>query len=412
MTQTKVLVILAGMSLSAAAFAGGPEAELRADAANRASFSSAAAGAGYNDMAFWVSDGGNNTLHAGGTTVFRYNLSLRDEDATSDTDDLTHGFNMPTNRIRFWGTIWDKALSFKIQGNFSDENPGGGAFVMEDAYGAYAFDNNFTLMWGQFKAPLNRADLVDNEFQLSMDRSIASAVFGAGYTQGIAGMHQTDQFRLTVGLHDGAFSQNTDFTAEAADYAIIARVDVQAMGNNWNRWNDYTSFKSATEDGLLIGGAINWQSGGETGGTTDADNLNATIDVSFESKGWHVEAAGYWAHVDVGGADFDNFGAELGGGFFFSDQCEGFARWDFIMLDDDVFGGDNDMHFITAGINYYVSPESHSAKLTVQGAYAVNETTNLFDPSSGLVSSNTRYGFLGQSEDGEFTLGGQMLVMW
>ena len=410
MTQTKVLLFVAGMSFSAVAFAGNPE--LQADAANRASLS-AAAGAGW-DNNFWISDGGNNSLHIGGTTTFRYNLTIRDEDFAGDQDDFTHGFNSPNNRLRFWGTIWDKALSYKIQGNFSSENPGGGGFTLEDAWGQYDFGNNFTLGWGQWKAPLNRADIVDNEFQMSADRSLASAAFSAGYTQGIAGVYTSDMVKVTGGFHDGASSQNSDFNSGAeADYAVLLRVDVQAMGNDWNRWNDYTSWKSAKDNGLLIGGALNWQSGGETGGTADVDALNYTVDVSFEGQGWGIWAAVYGAHIDAGGGgDIDNFAAEIGGSFFFTEQLEGFARWDGFFLDDEAFGGDTDIHFATVGINYYLSPESHAAKFTGQFGYAFNETTNLFDPSSGLISDSTRYGFLGQGEDGEWALTLQMQVMF
>lgn len=409
MTQTKAILFVAGLSLSTLAYAG--DAEVRADAANRTSFS-AAAGGGWEKGAFFVSDGGNNTLHAGGTTQFRYNMSFRDEDSAGSQDDFTHGFNMPTERIRFWGTIWDKNFHYKIEGNFSDENPGGGTFALEDAFGMYDFGNGFAVKWGQQKLPLNRADIVDNEYQLSADRSIASAVFSGGYVQGIEGIYTSDQVKVSFGFHDGTFSQNTDFTSGSeADYALNARVDVQAMGTDWSRWNDYTSWKSAADNALLIGAAFNWQSGGETGFTTDVDVMNATIDISYESKGWHVEAAGYWAHVDPGTADFDNFGFEIGGGFFFNDQLEGFARWDGVFLDDDAFGGDTDMNFLTAGVNYYVSPESHAAKFTGQVSYAFNETDNIFG-SGGLVSNPSRYGYLGQTDDGEFCVTLQMQIVF
>lgn len=408
MTQTKVLLIVAGLGLSAQAFAG-DVAELQADAANRTSLS-AAAGAGW-DKNFWISDGGNNSLHVGGTIQTRFNASLRDDSVVGDQDDFTTGFNAPTERIRFWGTIWDKALGYKIQGNFSSENPGGGVFTLEDAFGTYDFGNNFVMGWGQWKLPLNRADIVDNEFQQSADRSIASMVFSGTYVQGINGVYTSDMVKVSGGFHDGMSTANTDFTSGSeADYALNVRVDVQAMGNDWDRWNDYTSWKSAKDNGLLIGGALNWQSGGETGGTADVDALNYTLDVSFEGQGWNLYAAGYGAHIDAGAGDIDNWGFEVGGGFFFTEQFEAFGRWDGILLDDDAFAGDTDMHFLTVGMNYYVSPESHAAKFTAQVAYSFNETTNLF--GGGLVSSDTRTGFLGQADDGEFAITLQMQVMF
>ncbi|GJQ29147.1 MAG: hypothetical protein HBSAPP03_10310 [Phycisphaerae bacterium] len=408
MSQTKLISIVAGMAVTGVAFAGN-DAELRADAAGRTS--ALAPAAGYNNGFFEIGDGANNTLRFGGTTTWRWNMSFRDDEAVGDQNDYTHGFNAPVQRLRVHGTIWDKALSYKIQGNFSDENPGGGVFALEEAWGAYDLENGVTIRWGQQSLGLHRAQLVDQEFQQGMGRSLAYLAFSSGYVQGVQVHYSADMFRLIAGFHDGIGSQNSDFNSGAEmDYALNLRVEVQAMGNDWNRWNDFTSFKSAADNGLLIGAGINWQSGGETGGTPDVDALDYTVDFAFEGQGFNIFFAGYGQHIDAGGGgDADNFGLELGGGFFFSDQVEGFARWDWIIPDDDVFGDDSDCHFITAGVNYYMSPDSHAVKFTVQAAYALNETDVIFD---NFISSNTRTGFLGQDEDGEITFSAQGQVMW
>lgn len=409
MSQTKVLMIVAGMAFSGVAFGGSDE--LRADAAGRTS--ALAPAAGYTNGFFELGDGGNNNLRIGGTTTWRWNMSFRDDDSVGDQDDFTTGFNGPVQRLRFHGTIWDKALSYKIQGNFSDENPGGGLFALEEAWGAYDFGNGFVVTWGQQNLGLHRAQLVDAEFQRGMGRSIAYLTFASGYVQGVQVCYTADMFRVMGGFHDGIGSQNTDFTSGAeADYALNARVEVQAMGNDWKRWGDYASWKSAADNGLLIGGGVNWQSGGETGGTADVDAFDYTLDASFEGKGFDIYGAFYGQHIDpAGGSEIDNFGAEVGGGFFFSDQCDVFARWDGIFLDDDAFGGDTDIHFITVGSNYYLSPESHAVKFTGQIGYAFNDTTNLFG-GSGLISNSTTTGFLGQVEDGEIAVDVQAQVMF
>jgi hypothetical protein len=406
-----VLQIVAGMAVcvGSQAFAGGDHAEVLADAANRTSML-AQSGSGYNNGAFALTDGGNNTLNIGGTTQFRYNASFRDDSTVGDQEDFTHGFNGPTQRLRFWGTIWDSALSFKIEGNFSSENPGGGTFNLEDAWAAYTWDSGNAVYWGQQKLNLHRADIVDNEYQLSMDRSITSAVFSGGYVQGLSYHMNADQFHLAATLHDGIGSQNSDFTSGAeADFGVALRVEFAAMGTDWNRWADFTSWRSATDNALLIGGGINYQSGGETGGTADVDAWTGSVDVSFEGKGFNIFGAIYGAHIDTGGGDFENFGAELGAGFFLSDQAELFARGDYIMLDEDVFGGDEDQFFLTAGVNYYISPESHAVKFTGQVGYAFNDTSNIFG-GGGLVSDTTRYSYLGDTEEGEIAVGAQVQV--
>jgi hypothetical protein len=403
MSQTKVLSIVAGMAFSGVAFAG-TEMDLRADAAGRTS--ALAPAAGYNNGFFEIGDGANNTLRIGGTTTWRWNMSFRDDASVGDQDDYTHGFNGPVQRLRFHGTIWDKALSYWIQGNFSSENPGGGVFGLEEAWGQYDFENGVAVRWGQQNLGLHRAQLVDREFQQGMDRSIAYATFSSGYVQGVQVYYTADMVRVIGGFSDGIGSQNTDFTSGSeADWALNVRVEVQAMGNDWNRWKDITSFKSAADNGLLIGAGVNWQDGGETGGTADVSAIDYTIDAGFEGQGWNVFAALYGQHIDpAGGSEIDNFGGEVSAGFFVSDQFEIFGRWDGIFLDDDAFGGDTDCHFLTLGVNYYLSPDSHAVKFTAQAGYAFNDTTNLFGPG-GLISEPTRTGFLGDAEEGEIVFG-------
>lgn len=404
MSQTKLISIVAGMAFTSAALAG-YEMDLRADAAGRTS--ALAPAAGYTNGFFEVSDGANNTLRVGGTVTTRFNVSLRDDNSVGDPQDLSTGFNMPVTRLRFHGTIWDKALSYKIQGNFSDENPGGGTLGLEEAWGQYDFGNGFTVRWGQQNLALHRAQLVDREFQQGMDRSIAYTVFSSGYTQGVQIAWAADMVRVMGGFHDGIGSQNSDFTSGAeADYALNVRVEVQAMGNDWNRWNDITSFRSAADMGLLLGAGVNWQDGGETNATTDAQAFDFTVDAGLEGQGWNVFFAGYGQLIDAGGGDVENYGAELSAGFFFADQWEVFGRLDALFLDDAVFAGDNEIFFATLGLNYYMSPESHAVKFTAQAGYAFNDSTNI---APGFIG--TRQGFLGDSEEGEiqFALQGQVM---
>src|SRR5882724_10252207 len=119
MSQTKVLVFVAGAALSigAQAFAQNAnldqsrafQAELVADAGNRASLLQGGIG-GTSTYAgtFSIADAtGNNRLNIGGTEIFRYNGSFRDKNTQGDTNDQTFGFSLPVTRVRFWGNVWD-----------------------------------------------------------------------------------------------------------------------------------------------------------------------------------------------------------------------------------------------------------------------------------------------------------------
>jgi len=424
MSQTKVLVIVAGAALSTGvalaqnanldqsrAYAN----ELVADAGTRASLlqGGPAGGTTYAGT-FSIADGsGNNRLNFGGTEIFRYNADFRSKDSQGDQNDYTQGFNAPVNRIRFWGNVWDKALTFKVQGNWGGNSSDSQSFNLEDAYAMYTWDNGFSLKWGQFKLPILREVSVEDEFQQAMDRSVSSYAFSQGYSQGVLASYSADAFRVSVGFSDGINTGNTDFTSPAeADYAISARVDWKVMGADWERFNDFTSWRSAPDNALLIGAAAEWQTGGNTGFTSDVDSLLWTLDASWEGQGWNVFGSFSGAHVDpAGGTTTDNYAMCIQGGIFVSDQIELFARWDALFFDKDSGINPATMHFAAGGMNYYISPESHACKFTAQLGYAFNDTTAMFG-SGGLVEGNTRNSFLGDTENGEFAITGQMQVVW
>ncbi len=418
MSQTRVLALLAGAALSIGAPALAQNAnldndrafaaELAADAGNRSSLQGGGS-AGWDGKGFMITDGGGNTLYVGGDAQFRYFMNFRDEDSVGSNDDFTHGFTNGDVRLRTWGSIWSKELTYKVQGNFG----GDGGFTLEDAFGTYTFENGAYVTWGQFKAPLLWEDLVDDVYQLAMDRSLTSQIFGGGRTQGVAIGYQAEQFRIVGSFNDGARTDNTFYTSDSeADYALTARGEFMWAGS-WEQFNDFTSFRSSSEDlAGKVGAAVHWQDGGETGGTVDASLFVLTADVALEGKGWNAFAAIVWDSFEPeGGDNTDNFAAVVQGGIFLADQVEIFGRFDAIWLDDDLGGDDEDSYFLTVGVNYYVSPESHAAKFTAEFGWAFNETEEIVG-AGGLVGNSDGTGFLGQTEDNEIYFGAQMQVLY
>ena len=421
MSQTRVLVLLAGAALSIGAPALAQNAnldkdrayaaELVNDAGTRASLlQGGGGGAGHDSGGFNISDGsGNNQLYIGGAAQFRYQHNFRDEDAAGENNDFTHGFTNNNVRIWTWGHVWSKDLTYKIQMHH-DETDG---WNLEDAWGQYAFENGVGVRWGQYKAPVFREENIDSEKQLGIDRSNNNDVFTQGYSQALAVSYTSDSFRVVGAFSDGASTANTDFNSSAeADYALTLRADFKVAGSDWDRFNDFTSFRSQDSAGL-IGAAIHWQDSGETGGTSNPGQelLAYTIDASWEGAGWNVFGAftGLSTEIDNGGGDSDDFGGVLQGGVFVSDQCELFGRWDAIFWDED--SGIDDNHFFSLGSNYYISPESHAVKFTAQVTWAMNETG--FDDGAGNISTPfSNNSILGQTEDDEISLGFQMQFMF
>lgn len=434
MSQSRVLVLLAGAALSIGAPALAQNAglaqsnvnvaELNADSANRSSLLQGGGGtAGRDDNGFFISDGaGNNTMYFGGTIQFRYTLSFRDDDSVGDQDDFTHGFSNNTVRLRSFGNVWSKDYIYKLVGNFDSD----GGFYLEDAYAGYVYGEGFTIMAGQLKAPHLWESMVDNEYQLAGGRSVAGTYFGGGYTQALVVQYQSDAFRVIGAFGDGANTANTTYNSGAeADYALTLRVDVALAGTDWARFNDFTSWRSQEELAAKVGGSIHWQDGGETGGTSDVQILRYSLDGQVEGGGWNVFGAFMGEHIeqDATNIDGDNFGLLLQGGIFLADQFELFARVDAIFWDEDLVGQEQDDNwFLTVGANYYISPDSHAAKFTAEVGYSFNDSLILFAPDSDatdsiddagfLVGSGEDVRYLGQNDDGELYVGLQLQTMW
>ena len=453
MSQNRMLVMMAGAALSigASAFAQTANidqnraygAELVSDAASRTSLQG---GSGYDKNGFMIgSADGQNTLYVFGSAQIRYYADFADQgDGADNNNDFTHGFENRLTRIGVKGSVWDKNFTYQVRGEFGNT----GVFRLETGFAAYKWDNGFGVMAGQFKSPLFRESMIDNEYQLAVERSITDGFFGDSYSQGIQFTYAADAWRLWFGFTDGLNTANTPFNTGnsrsfitdrgEADYALNARAEFKVMGSNWERFDDFTSWKSSEDTGILIGVAGWWQDSGDTGGTGGVDaggeaipglqNLLYTVDVQFEGQGWNAFAAFLGTHQDTDTEDStstDDFGLVAQAGIFVTDQVELFGRYDGTYFDEDRLDpgtgeGAEDQHFITAGVNYYLSPESHAAKLTVDAIYAVERADGIFaagipddaDFSAGPLAGTTQYGLLGSPEDGEFALRVQLQVVY
>jgi hypothetical protein len=397
MVQSRTLVVVAGtLGFVASAFAG--NTDLVADAGARLSYQG---GGTYGAQGFNIADAsGNNRLTIGGAVQTRFNINVRDDSVVGDTNDLTTGFENSLTRLRASGTVGTSQLGYKVQATFSDLS--GGFAQIDDAYGTWDFQNGWNLKFGQFNLPVIREIMVGAEDHLGSDFSVSSVFFGQGYSQGIQAGYTGEQFRAMVAFSDGAGTANTTFESDLeSDYAFSLRLEGLLMGSNWNQFNTYTSWQSESGDSVLLGGAVHWQDGGETGGTLDNEVLLYTIDASWEGPGYNLTGAFYGNTIETPGASQDNLGAMIQGGFFFNDQFEGFARYEGFFLDNTVFTND-EANFAFVGVNYYVLPETNAAKFTAQLGYALDDTDELF--STPQLSGSNNNGFLGQATDGEWAI--------
>lgn len=548
MSQTRVLVLLAGAALSIGAPALAQNAnldkdrayaaELVNDAGSRASLlQGGGGGAGRDAKGFYITDGtGNNTLYIGGAAQFRYQHNFRDEtdgQGQNEDNDFTHGFSHRNVRLWWFGSVWSKDLTYMVKANLASTRTANAGFAgfdgdnsgvigddatdvlpnasnwdntegqdasaaFEDVWGNYAWDNGVSVKWGQFKLPIFREESINSEHLLGLDRSNNNDVFNQGYSQGVMITYTSDSFRMNAAFSDGAGyaaaanhevladrtpaladeyvvieendsvngTGNSTFDAgNEADFAVTLRGDVKFAGNDWSRFDDFTSFKNQDFAGY-VGAAFHYQDGGATGASTaDVEVWHLTLDTQMEGAGWNVFAAFMASNIEMptdtfsdldgnlindvpNSFDTTNYGVVLQGGLFVSDQAELFARWDATFWDDnyveDEFTPDLDAdgtlddpgfqneevdnnHFLTIGANYYISPESHAVKFTAQATWALNATDTKVgidaNPDANTVTQDPIFAanndsafdnnsMLGSIEDGEITLGFQMQVMW
>ncbi len=342
---------------------------------------------------------GSSSVEAGGVTQFRFNVNSRDMVGAGEEDTAT-GFQSRRNTLWFTGSV--DRFNYRVQGNFDFAT---GTFILEDAYFTHEVNENWTVGAGQLYFPVVWENFVTEWHQLAAERSVTDSVFGPGRVQGAWAQWASGRNRAFVAFHDGAATPNTDFTSGAeADYAFSGRFEHMWAGDDWSRFNDFTSFRGGGYAGK-VGGAAHWQSGGSTTGTADVDVIMASLDAQAEGDGWNAFVQFIFRDIDVsGGTSFTDYGLVAQGGMFFSDNTEGFARYDAIFPDDDR-GNIDDFHTITVGVNHYFTPGSHDAKFTADFQYFLTEQTMSIAPVSTATT------LLASGDDSQFAFRGQMQLM-
>ncbi|HLO40175.1 MAG TPA: porin [Phycisphaerales bacterium] len=391
-----VVAFSAGLALAGDDTARATRAELAADAVAKTQYMEKAKG-------FFITDG-ENKLKVGGFTQFRYLLNFRDDPDTGSAHDsgFANGFELARTRLNFSGNVLDPNLKFKVEGEFSRTT---GEMSLLDSFITYAFSDELTLRVGQFKAPLQREQLVSDVYQLAIERSVVDSVFNQGRTQGVELQYTVDSFRGMASINDGLQALNTRYTSTTeADVGVTARAEFKFGEADWKQFEDFTSFRGGKTGGLL-GAAVHWQHDGNTatpGSPEDpqSDLISYTVDFSFESDGWNMFIAGIGSHYDEGDSSdsLDDFGVVAQAGFFVSDHDEIFGRWDWVAPDSDR-AEDDDFNTLTVGWNHYFIPESHAAKFSTDLCWFLNEPSN-----NELISTNGRNALLPDNNDNQIAV--------
>ncbi len=412
MRPSGMLFIVAGSLVASTAVAAEPTddrayaAELKADAAAR---SSALEESG-------VLAEGDSSVKLGGWFQFRYYLNFREDpgDGGSFHDSgFTNGFESTKTRLLATGNVLDKALTFRVEGEFSKN---GGTFGLLDAYVNYAYENGWSARVGQFKLPLLRQELVSDTAQLGTGRTLTNDIFSQRRSQGIQGQWNNEAWMVRVALSDGLSTQNTPYTSPAeGDIAVTGRVDWRGGADSWSRFDTFHSWQGS-ENAWLAGAALHWQHNGNTASTgspVQQSIIQYTADFGFEGDGWNAYAALIGRHIDADGPgeSLDDFGANIQGGVFVHQNAEVFGAWDAVFPDSDYGSSmDTDFHTATAGVNVYPFEKSNAVKFTGQVSWFINAPAE--NALVAPASSSNNVGLRPSGEDNQFAVIFQLQVVF
>lgn len=354
--------------------------------------------AGY-DNGFFLRAGDAFLVRPMAVFQFRGVADWREDTAGGKADELETGFEITRMKFALAGFVFSRQFEYMFQWAADSD---GGAMRLEDAWARYIFADNFSVRAGQQKTPLHHEELVRDQYQLAVDRSLVNEILGggfAGYTQGVwllyGGYQRDNPFNIEAGINDGFAQGNTDFRGRpepldddgaipgvgrpaphSTDIGGTVRVEYRVMGN-WNDYRDLTA-RGTTADLLVLGGGAGLSQLG------DGSVWLATLDAQYETaSGLSVYKALLARHMNseaVGGQPSrTDWGFLLQMGYMLTGACELFGRYDITLLDEDVLfpddGAEDTFHEITVGLNWYLGKDGsagHRAKITLDLTYLPN----------------------------------------
>jgi hypothetical protein len=354
--------------------------DVLADADTRTSFQSSGAMAGWNKGFFLASPDGNFKLNVTGFMQVRWTANHANGDNATSTNGNNYewGWENANTYLDFSGNVVDPSWTYHIRGNFAN----GASGVMGLTFASVTKDlgNGMGVTVGQFRGPWLRETLVDDPYQLGVDRSIMNSYFTQDFNQGLQFNYESDAFRANAYIGDGivaangtvpggaAFvnSANTPWNGTQTNYAIAARGEYKISGN-WADFDNFTSFRGE-EGGMMVGAAAFYERGNQNAGAglDGVKGYGLTADFSWEMGGANLFASFVWT-----GADGDNinnanpWGLNIQGGYFVTDDIEVFGRYDLLDYDLAVSSDTSKYNGFTVGANYFFSA---NVKATVEWA--------------------------------------------
>lgn len=298
-------------------------------------------------------------------------------------------------------------------GNFKADSRGG----LDDSYIGYDYGNGIKIMMGTMKVPFLYEEMVEDQYQQAVERSVVNYLYTGGYSDGIMVQYANDMIRLSGmwnnGVPDGLYGNGVGgFGGTGGSPALVAdtewsftvRGEWLASGT-WKQFEEYTSPQNE-ESGVLVGTAIHYQSAEQNSGVVgifDTDLFMFTVDASAEFGGGNVYGAVIYSNaaqsIAFGGGHVEPWAIVLGGGWYLNETWELFGRYEWSDTDDLTA---NNLSIVTFGVAGYF--DGQHAKWTTDVGFGLN-TVDFAVPVTG-------YNIDSANNDGQFVLRSQLQILF
>jgi hypothetical protein len=411
--------------------------------------------AGYNNGFFMSSADGNFKLEVGALLQVRFVMNdakgYQNANAggnANNKQNTEYGFENARTQLNFSGNVVDPSWTYRVRLSMSPYSTGTGSFstpagpvnvdtstagqaTVDFGYVQKTMDNGFSFRLGQFRAPWMREMLVEDGMQLAVDRSVLSAYFGQGFSQGLGLGYAQENWKVDAYVGNGVYNgvvagpsagQNQGWSTNATNWSFSGRFEYLIKGN-WDQFADESSFRG--EDfGVMVGVAglaQRYDNQAPVQGVANSGDktYGFTADVTMDFGGANLSAAFVWARQDFSAANTDNvspYGFNVQGGYFVTDDIEIFGRYDYVNYKTNpvnpAFEDTNTYSGVTLGANWYLA--GHNAKFTVDWSMNLKS----FGNNQNLTSYGWREdgtaeeGGLGSVENNQWALRAQMQLMF
>lgn len=431
--------------------------DVLADSAERASYRTDGAVAGYDKNFFMASADGNYRLNIEGQMQSRYAFNHMPSTGLTGSSSAVgqaqdeYGFELRRVRLNFFGNAIDPTWTYRVQIAFDrDAGVTNRPLTLEDAFIQKALGDGWFMRMGQWKNFYNYEEIHSSRTQQFVERSMVNQYFTTQFIQGALLGWEGSALRAYFSYNDGGGNRNIaalQASGNPTDYAFTGRADWKLAGE-WGQFKDMQGWRGSPF-AAMVGAAFNVQRAGGrppsgrstvgNGAIPGLDGIAATgtsltmaswtADANLRGDGWSAWAAflgnylfdGGAAAAAAGVADTLSLGAVVQGGFFVTDSVELFARWEglWVSSDNDGFVGgtfvpnalvSQRVNVVTLGGCWYF--HKNAAKFALDGGWAMDPvlfTNGLFGES--ILGADWRASSTG-SGAGEVVIRAQLQLLF